>query len=265
MKVSNEKVFGVIILALLLTMLNFVGLFAQKQFEGWWEEETVTETSSKLTGQIKEVEHSKIYYKPGKMKQVNIEENTIEIIRLDLELMWSLDAQAKTYTEISFENAMKSMQAAREQMNEKMKQLSDEDRQMMQQMLGDKFSKMLTQRELPQLSFKITGKSKTINGFKCKQAVLLLDNSPMMELWITDKYYMGDDFLKYYEKTGLLKGKLPKAKELKGFIVSSRMEASTPLGSSVTQTTVTKVVPQKLSDKEFEIPAGYRKIAPQEF
>ncbi|OQX88679.1 hypothetical protein B6D60_01590 [candidate division KSB1 bacterium 4484_87] len=246
-------------------MLNS-NLFAQKKFEGYWETETVTKTSTKFTGTQTEVEHEKIYYKAGKMKQVNLDDNTISIIRLDKGLTWTLNPEDKTYMEIRFEDVEKNMKAIRGEMAQKMNQLSDEEKEMMKKMMGDKFNSMFGSEEMPTVSFKVTGKKKTINGYKCKQVIFMLNNAPLMEIWMTNKYNFGYDMLKIYQKTGLIKGKIPNDKELQGFAIYTKIEMNMGLGSSLSESTVKKVVPMKISDKEFEIPAGYQKIAgPQPF
>jgi hypothetical protein len=78
------------ILVILFSVISFSSkLHAQKQFEGWWESETVTKTST-VMGNTEDIEHSKTFYKPKKMKEIDLDENIIVIYRLDKELVWTL-------------------------------------------------------------------------------------------------------------------------------------------------------------------------------
>jgi len=259
MKKQKIVVIATVILALIASAFATSNLFAQKKFEGYWENETITKTSTKFTGTKTKIEHEKIYYKAGKMKQVNLTDNTISIIRLDKGLSWTLNPKEKTYIEIRFEDVQRNMKALRGEMAQKMNQLSAEEKEQMKKMMGDKFNAMFGEQTMPTVSFKVTGKKKTISGYNCKQVILSLNNEPMMEMWLTNKYSFGNDFLKMYEKTGLIKGKIPNSKELQGFPIYTKVDMNLGIGKSVSETTIKKIVPQRISDKEFELPAGYTK------
>ncbi len=253
------------ILVILFSVISFSSnLIAQKQFEGWWESETVIKTST-VMGNTSDIEHSKTFYKPKKMKEVDLDKNTIVIYRLDKELVWTLNPENKTYFEVRFEDIDKEMKEIREQMADKMAKLNPQQRQMMQEMLGDKFNAMFGEKSSMEASFKVTGKTKNINGYKCKQVIMLLNKTPLMEMWLTDRYNLGTDFLEYYEKSGLVQGKISNIKELTGFPIYTKVETSNKYGNSVEEMTVKKIVRTKISDKEFEIPAGYKKVLEKDF
>ena len=113
------------------------------------------------------------------------------------------------------------------------------------------------------ISFKHTGKTKTIKGYKCHQVIMNMGNEPMMEMWMTKKYFLGDDFLKIYQKMGLIKGEIPKDSKLKGFPILTKMNMNMGMGKIETETTVTKIVKTSVSDSEFNVPRGYKKIDTQ--
>lgn len=259
----GSRFFGTV-LVILFSVISFsANLHAQKQFEGWWESETVTKSST-VMGSTSDIKHSKTFYKSKKMKEVDLDENIVEIYRLDKGLVWTLNPERKIYFEVRFEDIDKQMKQIQQQMAEKMEQLDPQQRQMMQEMLGEKFNAMFDRSSM-QASFKVTGKTKNINGYKCKQVIMLLNKSPLMEMWLTDRYNLGNDFIEYYEKSGLVKGKISNAKELSGFPIYTKMETTTKLGNSVEETTVKKIVQTKIVDKEFEIPAGYKKVTEEMF
>ncbi len=237
--------------------------WSQTRFEGYWEAESVT--LSNFPGQpAKKVEKQIVYYKNGNMKIKDLADKTDMIIRLDAGYSMTVDHNKKTYSIITFEDMEKGKQQAQASMAEEMKNMSAEEREMMKKMMGGKMGGMMA-GEMPQLSFKSTGKSKTIQGYNCNQVMVYMDSDPIMEMWLTNKYTLGDDFLKTYQKMGFFKGELPKDKDLKGFPIFSKMEMDMGMGKMETETTVTKVVPTGVADSEFDAPRGYKKIETKMF
>ena len=250
----------IILLLVFFTVFAFkADLFAQKTFEGYWESETISQSNFSAKKAPKTINMQKIYYKKGKMKIVDFSDNSTTIFRLDKGLSWEIDHNNKTYSEMRFEDMEKNLKAAKTEMAQKIQELSKEDQEMMKKMMGGKLSKML-EGKMPTVSFKNTGKTKTINGYKCSQVLMYLDNEPLMEMWLTPKYNMGDDFIKIYQKMGFIKGEVPAESQLKGFPIYNKMEMNMGMGNMVSETTVKKIVPTKISDSEFEVPKGYKKI-----
>lgn len=232
--------------------------WAQSKFEGYWEAETIQ--NSTFPGQpAKKIEKQTVYYKSGNMKIKDLTDKTDMIIRLDEGYSMTVDHNAKTYTVIKFEDMEKGMQQAKSGMAEQMKKMSPEEREQMQKMMGGKMGAMMG-GEMPQISFKSTGKSKTIQGYNCSQVLMYLGGDPFMEMWLTKKYTLGDDFLKIYQKMGFIKGQLPKDSDVKGFPIYSKMEMDMGMGKMDSETTVVKLVPTSVSDNEFAAPKGYKKI-----
>ncbi|MDW7681387.1 MAG: hypothetical protein SCK70_12535, partial [bacterium] len=213
-------------ICLLLMGMSTSNLFAQKTFEGYWESETITKST--MPGMpSSEIETQKAFYKQGKMKIQQFTENSDIILRLDKDLSWTVDHANKSYQEVRFEDVEKEVKAAKSKMAEEMKKMSPEQQEMMKKMMGDKMGSMLGDAETPSISFKKTGETKTISGFKCKQVMMMLDGDPFMEMWLTPDYNLGDEFLKVYQNMGLLKGKLPNDVDLKGFPIYTKMEMDT--------------------------------------
>ncbi len=249
--------FLILVFAISLSVTN---LSAKGKFEGYWI--TKTYQKSNLPGQPKEqTTDQKVYYKDGKMKMVDQKKNEITIIRLDKEVSWTISPDSKRYREMKFSDVEQGMKQMQEAMSEGMKDLSPEERQQMQKMMGERFSKMFNQ-QTPTVSFESTGKKKKIQGYDCHQVILSVNSEPMMEMWLTDKYDLGDDFVEMYKKMGLIKGELPEnIDEVRGFPIYSKTEISAgPMGTIETETTVEKIVPTSVSDSEFEVPKGYKKV-----
>jgi len=237
--------------------------FAQKAFEGYWEQTTTSKTPMKRTNEAEEVKNQKVFYKPGMMKIVELEEQDIIIIRLDKELSWYIDKKEVTYTEMKFSDVEEGMNQAKEsmkQMQEQMKNMSPEERKMMEQMMGSKMAKMMGAGEGPQLSVKKTGEIQTVNGYKCNKVLLNSENEPLMTFWMTDKYQLGNEFMETYRKMGFFDSYIPaEMKEMKGFPIKTEMSMNTGFGNVETMTIVNKIVPQSVSTSEFELPKGLKK------
>jgi len=235
---------------------------AQKTFEGYWEQTTVR--TSTMPMQPKEVtENEKIFYKPGKFKSMNLTTEKTMIYRFDKELMWTIDHTDKSYTEVTFAQMQEGMEKMRTAMKQEMKDISPEERQMMEKVMGKKLGKMFGGDEPAlEVTVKRTGKTRKVIGYNCEQIFLNLNEEPMMEMWITDKYSMGNDFLEVYQKMGFMKGKLSEdAKKIKGIPLATKMTFDMGMGKMESDSEVTKIVKTSVSDNEFEVPKGYKKKA----
>ncbi len=239
-------------------------LLAQKKFEGYWEQESIRPEMGFGGKKTTSLEKEKTYYKPGKLKIENLTDGTVMIYRFDKELMWNIEKKNKTYQEITFAQmeAMKnSMSSA---MQEEMKKMSPEQKQMMEKMMGKKFKSMFGGDEGGlQIRAKKTGKTKTLLSQKCEQVILSLNNSPMMEMWISDKYTMGTEFYEIYQKMGMMKGEYSEdIKNIRGIPLESKssIDVGMGMGKIETSSKVTKIVPKSLSDSEFDLPGGLTKV-----
>ena len=243
------------LLVLLFVMsVSHFELYAQKKFEGYWQVETITKSTLPMQP-AKKIEQQKNFYKNGKMKTVNLTDKKTTIFRFDKGLAWTIDHKNKTYYEMFFDQMGMGMKNA---MSESMKDMDHEEKEMMKKMMGNKAGSLFGNSGSLAISFEHTGKTRTIKGYKCHQVIMNLGGKPMMEMWLTNKYSLGDDFLKIYQKMGLIKGEIPKDSKLKGFPILTKMDMG--MGKMETETTVTKIVKTKVSESEFEVPRGYKKL-----
>lgn len=248
----------VLVIIIGLGFLNHV-LLAQKKFEGYWDQQVIRKST--LPGQPPSVtENEKAYYKTGKMKIANLTTGKHIIIRLDKELMWNVDDKSKSYTEVTFAEMERSMDEAKSAMKDQMKDMDPEERKMMEKLMGKKLGSAFGSGEGTEITVKQTGKRKKILDYDCEQVIMYLNNQQLMEMWMTDKYDLGSEFLKLYERMGFLKGKLSEeAKKIRGISVLSKASFDSGMGKIDTETKVTKIEATSVSDSEFDVPKGYAK------
>jgi len=249
---------GGLIAVMAISFLNS-SLFAQKRFEGYLEQTTVRQSTLPMQ-KPEVVEKEKVFYKPGKMKTVNFTTGKTMIFRFDKELMWSLDDNNKTYTEATFAQMQQQVQQVQSMMQERMKNIPPEQRKMMEKLMGKQFGAPSGDAgSFMEITMKRGGKTKKILGYPCEQIFMNLNGEPIMELWMTNKYSIGNDFLKIYQKMGFMKGKLSEdAKKLQGLPLKTKMTMDLGMGKMVSETVVDKLVKTSIPDKEFEVPNGYK-------
>jgi uncharacterized protein YbcI len=235
-------------------------LLAQKNFEGYLEQTTIRKSSMPMQPP-KVTENEKIFYKSGKYKSMNLTTDKDMILRFDKELSWTIDHKNKSYTEMTFAQMQEGMNKMRSAMKDQMKDMSPEQRKAMEKMMGKNLGKMFGGEESSfEITVKRTGKNKTILSYNCEQIFLNLNNEPMMEIWVTDKLSMGNDWLDVYEKMGFMKGKLSdEAKKINGIPLANKITFDMGMGTMESETEVTNVVKTSVSDSEFEVPRDYVK------
>jgi len=238
-------------------------IFAQKTFEGYWLQTTKSNSPYDENSEGEEESTQRVYYKNGKMKIEDQERGEIVIIRMDKEVTWMINKEKGTYNEMHMAEMKAQMAKADEamkQMQEQFKNMPPEQRKMMEQMMGDNIKNMASGEGL-KISVKKTNERKKINGYDCHKVVFYSGDQPMMDIWLTDKYNLGDAFAKSYAQLGLIKGDLSDAtKNMKGFPIRSETKMDAGMGKKIeSTTTVTKIVPTSVSDSEFELPKGLKK------
>jgi hypothetical protein len=247
-----------LVMFFVLSVIN-VNVFAQKKFEGYWESITKSNSTMAMVPK-KDNEKQKSFYKSGKMKNLNLTDNKTMIFRFDKGLTWEINHNDKTYYEMTFEQMQAGMKNAKNKMAEAMKDMDPQQKEMMKKMMGNKMGSMFGDSDTPMISFKNTSKKKTIKGYNCTLVLMYLGKDPMMEMWMTDKYNLGNDFVKIYQKMGVIKGNIPKNSKLKGFPILTKTKIDMGMGKMESETTVTKIVKTSVSDKEFELPKGYKRL-----
>jgi hypothetical protein len=250
-------IFGVSLL-FVFSILN-LSAFAQKKFEGYWESEIITNSTMPMQPKQK-TEQQKSYYKEGKWKNDNLTDKQTMIFRFDKELAWTINHNDKSYYEMTFEQMQQGVQKAKGAMADAMKDMDPAQRERMKKMMGNKMGGVFGEEGMPAISFEQTGKKKSIQGYDCHLVIMKLGEDPLMEMWLTNKFNIGHDFIKTYEKMGLFKGDMPTNFDLKGFPIYTVMDTNLGMGKMKTETTVKKIVATSVSDNEFDLPRGYKKL-----
>ncbi|MEK7249033.1 MAG: DUF4412 domain-containing protein [Bacteroidota bacterium] len=213
---------------------------------------------------------SEMYAMPRKMKvvQQGDREHPITIIRLDREVLWQLNPEKKTYSEMTFAQmeAMMSkaggkMDAAKAKMQEQMKNMPEEQRKMMEKMMGERMPGMSGTTDAA-VEVRNTGERKTISGFACTKYTVAQGENTIMTLWVTRDVRgfneLREDWKALSRRMAAMTARFGKEmadayKNIDGFPIQTEM------GHGVI-TTVTRVERRSTPASEFEIPAGYAKV-----
>lgn len=206
-----------------------------------------------MMGKTQEL-HTKGYLKPTKLKSISDEEGSGIIIRSDKELIYVIHAKDKTYSEMTFkefEGHIAKMNEQMKQMQEQLKNVPPEQREMMEKMMGG----MMAEKEY---QLKKTGEKKKIAGHTCEKILLYEGDKEAGELWMTKDIGSMKDYAKDWSKLmdKLVQGPMAKVyrklAELDGFMMQFTMGG--------TASTTTKLEKRSISNSEFEIPEGYKKV-----
>jgi hypothetical protein len=207
---------------------------------------------------------SKTYLMPKMMKHVSSEDQDYIIIRLDKEKMISVDTKKKTYWEQTFAELEKSMKAASAKMEkqmagmqEQLKNLPEEQRKMMEGMLGTQGG------TAGNVQMSKSGETKKISGFSCAKYVAKEGEKELMTLWTTTDVKGFEPLRKDYEALSrrmtamnprLMKGLIDAMSKVEGFPIETDWGGMT--------NTVLKIEQRSTPESEFSIPAGFKKVTP---
>ncbi len=238
-----------------MIVLCILGLAISAVAQGLYLESTIS-------GAIGE-RHEQMWAIPKKMKGVSKETGETYIVRLDKELFITLDPAEKTYTEMTFaemEAMMKKvggkMDARMAEMKKKLADMPEEQRKMVEQMMGDKMGGASEAK----IEVQKTGEKKKLSGFTCTKFVATQDGNEIMTLWATKDVSGFDAMKKDWEEFGkrmmamnpMGKGLGDAFKQVDGFPIQTELRGMT--------STVTKIEKKTAPASEFEVPAGYKKV-----
>jgi GLPGLI family protein len=229
-------------------------------------------TESVTTGLAQEQINTKSYYMPRMFKMIQNNGNVI-IIRLDKELMISVNNENKEYSQMNFtelEAMMKKLRSkvdtAMQEMQKKMADMPPEQRKMMEQMMAKSFG---VGSSGGKLEVKKSGESRTISGYACTKLVVTQDDKEVLVLWTTKDIKEFASIRNDYEQLatrissvmasnnrwggGALAQAWPEAmKVIDGFPIQQEMGGI--------KTVVTKIEKKSTPASEFEPPAGYKRV-----
>jgi hypothetical protein len=201
---------------------------------------------------------------PGKMRHVT-DDGDVVIVRLDQQKMYTLKPADKSYWEMTFEEMEQAMKAAtarmdamKGQMEEQLKNMPPEQREMVEKMYG-----MTGSGKKEPVSVTTTGKTKTIIGYKTTQYVARQGDKEVMSMYVTKGIgefdRMKRDWDQFNQRLmsmsgGLAEGMSEAYKKVDGFPMEMEFMGIT--------TTVTKLEKKSTPLSDFDVPAGYTKTKP---
>jgi hypothetical protein len=196
----------------------------------------------------------KFWYRPHMFRSTE-EKGKITVIRLDKEVIYSIDPDKRTYSELSFSemNGMRDKIAA--MMKKRMESMSPEQRKMLEGKMGE------AKERSSRYEVSKTGETKSISGFTCTKYVVKRYGGETETVWAAADIGGGmeslrQDMEQFMKKmsTSLGTGKVGTEwyTEIRGFPIQTESHGSTR--------TVTKIEQRSINGSEFEVPAGYTKV-----
>jgi hypothetical protein len=245
------------ILVCTLATASGVFTFAQGMF---WES---TQTFPKMGGTT---DTAKYYYMPKKFKIVMGGEGNATILRYDKETMIMLNPGEKTYSEVSFADLEKMTKKAgaktdqkMAELQEKLKDMPEDQRKMVEQMMGNKIPGVKNE---PKLEVVKSGDTKKISGYSCSRYIVNRDGKEILSVWVTKDVKGFETIRKDLDELQqrmaamnpmIAKGTMEGLKQIDGFPIE------TDFGDTMKEV-VFKVESRSIPAKEFEIPEGFKKV-----
>jgi hypothetical protein len=200
----------------------------------------------------------KMYYMPKMAKVVDENNQHVAIIRLDREMLYSIEPAKKEYSEMTFAELEKEMQKASAKMADMQKQMQGmppEQRAMVEKMLGNATDKT-------PVTVTPGSETRTISGFSCKKYTLQRGEKTVVTVWATKDITGYEAIRKDWDQVqkrlmamvpGGARGIAEAMANVPGFAIETSMEGGM-------KNVVTKFEKRSVPTSEFEVPAGYKKV-----
>jgi hypothetical protein len=240
-----------------LAIASGVLTFAQGMF---WES---TQTFPKMGGTT---DTARYYYMPEKFKIVMGGEGKATILRYDKQIMIMVNSADQTYSEVSFADLEKMTKKASAKMDQKMaelqeklKNMPEDQRKMVEQMMGNKIPGAKNE---PKLEVVKSGDTKKISGYSCSRYIVNRDGKEILSVWATKDVKgfktIRKDLDEFQQRMAAMnpmmaKGTMEGLKKIDGFPIE------TDFGDTMKEV-VFKVETRSIPEKEFEIPAGFKEV-----
>jgi len=202
---------------------------------------------------------AKIYAAPKMMKIVQADGHTV-VVRSDEDKLITIDTAKQTYHEINIaglegvaQATQPQLDAARAQMEQRMKNLPPEQRAMMEKMMPN-----LGAGKSAPVTVNRTGETKTIAGYPCTKYVAKQGDKIILVAWTTKDVKgfdaLRDDWVKFQKRMSAMSRAGSETADAYASIEGFPM--ATEMGSIKTE--VTTVEPRAIPASDFQIPAGYK-------
>ena len=222
----------------------------------YWE--STTSMSGGPMGERKT--NSQNFAMPKMFKVVN--DSKVMILRLDQEKMYDVNPAAKTYSVVTFAEIEEIAKKTGDKMaafREKIKNMPPDQQKKMEALAA-----MMPGGAEEKIEVNATGDTKTISGFPCTKYVMKKGGKDFVTFWVTKGVTGFDnlrkDWVEFGKRTAALMnmtGMGDAYQKIDGF----PMETDMSMMGTIT-TTVTKVESKSIPAADFEVPAGFTKVAP---
>jgi hypothetical protein len=209
------------------------------------------------------------FYMPHMFKSNTADMGNAVIVRLDKKMIYQMDTNEKTYSEMTFdewEAQMKKMgqkmDVQMDELRKKMESMPEEQRKMMEQMMGNQMAPKAKDAKIDVVK---SGESKKIGGFGCTKYSVTRDGKETLALWATKDLKGYDSMRKDMEEFTTrmmgsdaqgMKSYAEAIKKVDGFPMEADMQGGIKME-------VTKVERKAIASNEFEVPSGYSKVKPK--
>jgi hypothetical protein len=192
----------------------------------------------------------KFWYMPHMFRSTD--GGTITIIRLDREVLYNIDPEAKTYSELHFADMKGMKDRVASMLKKRMESMPPEQRKALEGRMSG-----ATAPPTPKYEVVNTGETKSISGFTCTRYTVKRSGGSTETVWATNDVRGAEslrkDMEQFMEKVSSTFGSGKMAhewyKEIRGFPIRTESDGSTR--------TVTKIEQRSTSTSEFDPPAGY--------
>ena len=188
-------------------------------------------------GQAPSTMKSKVYVRHRMVRAEDVNAKKVIIVRLDKGIIWGLNQNDKTFTELTIKQLENDWQRARR-------------------------SAGVT--EDPKLSVTVQEDGEeVVNGYNCRKFTLLADGQPVMHLWNTTALDVPekDDLYDYKQILGAFpKALIDKARSLPGFPLRVKAVENIGAGKVETFREIVTVRMEPLDPSLFELPEGFKKV-----
>lgn len=223
----------------------------------------------------------RIVMSKGVFKHSSQAEPTWTLIDMNSGIMTIVDPEKKTYTTGTMKEFCATMAGVQKQMMAGMEQamagMSPEQRQMMEQMMGQG-----TKRPDPKVAIRKGARGDVIAGFKTTRYTVLVDGQPRKEVWLTSDSVLMQDLKPYLDKilemsdmsscgmkqVGMMGAEfdLENSDEYKklmhlGYPLREKDIPGGPGRMTSRLREVTSLKRQAIPDSEFALPKGYKKMS----
>ncbi|MGA9119562.1 MAG: DUF4412 domain-containing protein [Bacteroidota bacterium] len=214
------------------------------------------ETSNSTKGEA----GSKVWYMPHMLKAEN-EDNTVTILRLDRQEMYSVNPAEKTYTLMTFAEMKAKYTNATAKLEkflaDRMKTMTPEQKKMME----ERMASLKTRQTETKVTATPTGKSKRIEGYSCQEYVVTTNGKEGQHVWTTRDFKEGEslrrDLSVFQDQVAAVVGREPGSFSWFGAAEGFPLERD----EDGDVETVTKIERVSLPASAFEPPAGFTKVS----